>query len=59
MIWEVLSVDHAVLLRNAVKWATNEDSPVTVSGPGVLDVTVWREPHSLTTPWSIAPTRRR
>ena len=48
VFWEVLSVDHAVLLRNAVKWATNEDSPVTVSGPGILDVTVWRQPHSLT-----------
>ena len=41
--WEVLSVDHLKLLRNAVAWATNEDPPVTVTGPGVLDVTVWRQ----------------
>jgi hypothetical protein len=46
--WEVLSVDHFQLLRNAVVWATNEDAPVTVTGPGVLDVTVWRQVASLT-----------
>jgi hypothetical protein len=46
--WEVLSVDHFKLMRNAVAWATNEDAPVTVIGPGVLDVTVWRQQRSLT-----------
>jgi hypothetical protein len=45
---EVLSVDHLKLMRNAVAWATNEDPPVTVTGPGVLDVTVWRQKESLT-----------
>jgi hypothetical protein len=46
--WEVLCVDHGRLLRNAVAWATNEDPLVTVAGPGVLDVTVWRQAHSMT-----------
>jgi hypothetical protein len=46
--WEVLCVDHGLLLRNAVAWATNGTSPVTVTGPGVLDVTVWRQAHSMT-----------
>lgn len=46
--WEVLSVDHFKLLRNAVTWATNEEQPVTVTGPGVLDVTVWQQRESLT-----------
>jgi hypothetical protein len=46
--WEVLSVDHFQLLRNAVLWATNEEPPATVVGPGVLDVTVWRQKDSLT-----------
>jgi Hypothetical glycosyl hydrolase 6/Beta-galactosidase trimerisation domain len=46
--WEVLSVDHAKLLRNAVDWAANEAPPVTVTGPGVLDVTIWRQLSSLT-----------
>ena len=46
--WEVLAVDHGKLLRNAVDWASNEPRPVTVTGPGVLDVTVWRQKDSMT-----------
>jgi hypothetical protein len=46
--WEVLAVDHWKLLRNAVDWAANEPRPVTVTGPGVLDVTVWRQKDSIT-----------
>ncbi|HEY9142337.1 MAG TPA: alpha-amylase family protein [Bryobacteraceae bacterium] len=46
--WEVLAADHGKLLRNAVDWATNEARPVTVTGPGVLDVTIWRQKESLT-----------
>jgi len=45
---EVLCADHLKLLRNAVAWATNEDPLITVSGPGVLDVTVWQQRDSLT-----------
>jgi hypothetical protein len=48
VFWEVLSVDHGTLLRNAVEWATNEAPPVRVTGPGVLDVTVWRQRSSIT-----------
>jgi hypothetical protein len=46
--WEVLSVDHGKLLTNAVDWATNEERPVTVTGQGVLDVTVWQQQKSMT-----------
>jgi hypothetical protein len=46
--WEILAVDHFKLLRNAVEWATNEEPPVTVTGPGILDVTVWQQRSSLT-----------
>jgi hypothetical protein len=46
--WEILSVDHGRLLRNAVAWATNEPPPVTVAGPGLLDVTLWQQKSSLT-----------
>jgi hypothetical protein len=46
--WEVLAVDHYQLLRNAVAWVTNEAAPVTVSGPGLLDVTLWRQKNSMT-----------
>jgi hypothetical protein len=48
VFWEVLAVEHGLLLRNAVRWATNEDPPVEVKGPGVLDVTAWRQQRSLT-----------
>jgi hypothetical protein len=48
VFWEVLAVDHGLLLRNAVRWATNEEPPVRVVGPGVLDVTIWRQRGSMT-----------
>jgi len=41
--WEVMLEDHGRLLANAVRWAMNEDQPVTVAGPGLLDVTIWRQ----------------
>ncbi len=46
--WEVLDVDHGQLLRNALAWATNEPPPVSVVGPGVLDVTFWQQKNSVT-----------
>jgi hypothetical protein len=46
--WEVLDVDHAKLLRNAVLWATNETTPVTVEGQGVLDISIWGQKNSMT-----------
>jgi hypothetical protein len=46
--WEVMSIDHGRLLRNAVVWAANEQPPVAVTGPGLLDVTVWRQRGSMT-----------
>src|SRR5205823_6763251 len=48
IFWEVLAVDHGTLLRNAVRWATNEEQPVEAKGPGVLDVTAWRQKGSMT-----------
>ena len=48
VFWEVLSTDHWKLLRNAVDWTTNEPRPVTVTGPGMLDVTLWRQKESMT-----------
>ena len=46
--WEVLCVDHAKLLRNAVLWAANEPQPVEVTGQGILDVAVWQQAGSMT-----------
>ncbi len=41
--WEVLCVDHFRLLRNSVEWATDEIPLIEVEGPGLLDVTAWRQ----------------
>ncbi len=46
--WEVMSADHGRLLRNLVTWAANDPPPVEVTGPGVLDVTIWRQRSSMT-----------
>ena len=46
--WDVLGTDHLQLLKNAVSWACNEPSPAEVDGPGVLDVTAWRQRTSMT-----------
>lgn len=46
--WEVLCTDHGQLLVNAIEWALNEPPPVTVTGRGLLDITIWRQASSLT-----------
>lgn len=46
--WEVMSVDHGRLLRNAIAWALNEPPPVDVEGPGLIDVSIWRQRESMT-----------
>jgi hypothetical protein len=42
--WDVMLEDHGRLIANAVRWAANEEPPVSVAGPGLLDITVWRQP---------------
>jgi hypothetical protein len=46
--WEVLDLDHAKLLRNAVIWATDEAAPISIEGRGVLDVAMWEQKNSMT-----------
>ena len=46
--WELLRVDHGMLIRNAVRWAMNEEQPVTVTGAGILDITIWEQKRSMT-----------
>ncbi len=46
--WEVLCVDHGKLLANAVDYAGKQERPVRVTGPGILDVTLWRQKKSMT-----------
>lgn len=46
--WEVLATDHLQVLRNTLHWALNETPSVTVKGPGLMDMTAWRNPRSIT-----------
>jgi hypothetical protein len=46
--WEVLNVDHGKLIRNAIHWAMDGAQPVTVTGQGILDITIWQQKKSLT-----------
>lgn len=46
--WDVLARDHLVLLRNAVEWSSRGRTPVSVTGPGILDIAVWRQRGSVT-----------
>jgi hypothetical protein len=45
--WEVLAADHLLLLKNAVEWAAEESQPMTVTGPGLVDIAYWRQKSSL------------
>ena len=46
--WEALAVDQGALLRNSVLWAANQEQPLQVVGPGVLDVALWEQKDSMT-----------
>ena len=46
--WEVLSEDHLKVMRNTIHWASDEPPIVSVEGPGLLDVTAWRNAASIT-----------
>jgi hypothetical protein len=46
--WQSMLPDLGTLLRNAVEWAVNEEHPVKVAGPGILDVVAWRQEGSMT-----------
>ena len=38
---KVLNEDHLKVMRNTVRWASNEAPMLQVDGPGLLDVTMW------------------
>ncbi|HEY2019224.1 MAG TPA: alpha-amylase family protein [Bryobacteraceae bacterium] len=46
--WEVMCQEHGVVMANAVRWAANEEQPLKVEGPGVLDVALWKQQSSMT-----------
>lgn len=48
VFWQNLEVDHGLLLKNAINWATNVSQNLIVEGPGLLDVNYWRQKSSIT-----------
>jgi hypothetical protein len=46
--WQIMCTDHGKLLSNTIRWALNEEPIAEVKGPGVMDVTVWRQERSMT-----------
>ncbi|GAB3030894.1 alpha-amylase family protein [Spirosoma pulveris] len=46
--WQLLNVDHGQLLSNVINWALDEEPIAAVTGPGVMDVNVWRQANSMT-----------
>lgn len=47
--WQIMSGDHATLLRNIVRWALNEEPLIEVDSSGsVIDVALWRQERSMT-----------
>ena len=46
--WQIMSADHGKLLRNTIRWALDEEPIAEVTGPGVIDVTVWQQEASMT-----------
>ena len=45
--WELLHEPFLRLISNAIAWANGAPQPAVVSGPGVLDVAVWRQKTSM------------
>jgi hypothetical protein len=46
--WELMNQDQGIVLANAVRWSANEEQPLRVQGPGVVDVALWKQPSSIT-----------
>ncbi|MDE3197963.1 MAG: beta-galactosidase trimerization domain-containing protein [Acidobacteriota bacterium] len=46
--WEYLANDQGIVLRNAAAWAHGGPQPLTVTGKGLLDVSLWKQKNSVT-----------
>jgi hypothetical protein len=46
--WDLFAQDHLRLFINTVDWVTQEERPLTLTGPGSFDVALWRQEKSLT-----------
>jgi hypothetical protein len=41
--WEELDPDQGRILANVIRWTLNEPDLVSVTGPGVLDISAWKQ----------------
>jgi hypothetical protein len=47
--WQVMARDHALFLRNVVRWALKEQPLAEIQSPGsVIDVALWKQEKSMT-----------
>ncbi|GHV91684.1 hypothetical protein AGMMS50268_21870 [Spirochaetia bacterium] len=46
--WDLFTADHLRLFINTVDWVTQEERPLTLTGPGIFDIAVWKQEKSLT-----------
>ncbi|MDR0450177.1 MAG: beta-galactosidase trimerization domain-containing protein, partial [Treponema sp.] len=46
--WDLLTLDHLRLFINTVDWLSREDRLITLKGPGLFDVAVWKQEKSIT-----------
>jgi hypothetical protein len=46
--WNLLIIDHLRLFINTMDWVHREEPLVTLKGPGVFDIAVWKQEKSLT-----------
>lgn len=47
IFWEVMSLDHSILLENSIRWALNSAPRVEVEGPGIIDIATREGPGRL------------
>ena len=38
IFWEVINLDHSILIENAIRWALTARPRVEVHGPGIVDI---------------------
>jgi hypothetical protein len=48
LFWELLTEDHLRLFINTVDWVSRGERLITLSGPGIFDVAVWKQEKSMT-----------
>jgi hypothetical protein len=43
-----MNTDHLQLIGNTFRWALNEEPVITVKGPGIVDIALWKQKNSMT-----------